>query len=56
MILGCGTKVLTADQYGVKGFGHVIEAVVSDLSEEVCGIRGDAVEVPWPVAARGRGR
>ena len=90
-ILDCGTKVLTSDQYTVKGFGHVMEypeAVVTSLSEEhgvvdlsacggrpavgdvvevvpnhccvvsnmvdeVYGVRGGAVETTWPVAARG---
>jgi D-serine deaminase-like pyridoxal phosphate-dependent protein len=90
-ILDCGTKVLTSDQYTVKGFGHVMdypEAVISTLSEEhgvvdlaacrerpsvgdvvevvpnhccvvsnmvdeVYGIRGGVVEAVWPVAARG---
>jgi D-serine deaminase-like pyridoxal phosphate-dependent protein len=90
-ILDCGTKVLTSDQYYVKGYGHVIEypgAVVSGLSEEhgtldlsastekpsvgdivhvvpnhccvvsnmvneVFGVRGDKIEIVWPVAARG---
>jgi len=90
-ILDCGTKVLTSDQYGQKGFGHVMEypeAVVANLSEEhgivdlsacaerprvgeivhvvpnhccvvsnmmdeLYGIRGGQVEVVWPVAARG---
>ena len=90
-ILDCGTKVLTSDQYTVKGFGHVMEypeAVVTSLSEEhgvvdlsacrtrpavgdvvevvpnhccvvsnmvdeVYGVRGAAVEAVWPVAARG---
>ncbi|HEU4438840.1 MAG TPA: alanine racemase, partial [Methylomirabilota bacterium] len=36
-ILDAGTKVLTSDQYGMKGYGHVMEypdAVVSGLSEE----------------------
>jgi len=93
-ILDCGTKVLTSDQYGQKGFGHVLEypeAVVGNLSEEhgivdlsacaerpqvgeivhvvpnhccvvsnmvdeLYGVRGEAVEVVWPVAARGRVR
>src|SRR5262252_6421825 len=93
-ILDCGTKVLTSDQYGQKGFGHVMEypeAVVANLSEEhgivdlsacaerpkvgdivhvvpnhccvvsnmvdeLYGIRGGTVEVVWPVAARGRVR
>ena len=90
-ILDCGTKVLTSDQYTVKGFGHVMEypeAVISTLSEEhgvvdlsacrgrpsvgdvvevvpnhccvvsnmvdeVYGVRGARVEAVWPVAARG---
>ena len=93
-ILDAGTKVLTSDQYGQKGFGHVMEypdAVVANLSEEhgivdlsacaerpkvgeivhvvpnhccvvsnmvdeLYGIRGAKVEVVWPVAARGRVR
>ncbi|HEV8310678.1 MAG TPA: alanine racemase [Methylomirabilota bacterium] len=93
-ILDAGTKVLTSDQYGMKGYGHVLEypgAVITGLSEEhgtvdlassperpavgdvvhvvpnhccvvtnmvdeVYGIRGDAVEVVWPVAARGKVR
>jgi len=93
-ILDAGTKVLTSDQYGMKGYGHVMEypeAVVANLSEEhgvvdlsacaerpkvgevvhvvpnhccvvsnmvdeVYGVRGGAVEVVWPVAARGRVR
>jgi len=93
-ILDCGTKVLTSDQYGQKGFGHVLEypeAVVGNLSEEhgivdlsACaerprvgeivhvvpnhccvvsnmvdelhGVRDEKVEVVWPVAARGRVR
>jgi D-serine deaminase-like pyridoxal phosphate-dependent protein len=36
-ILDAGTKVLTSDQYGMKGFGHVLEypgAVITGLSEE----------------------
>ena len=93
-ILDAGTKVLTSDQYGMKGFGHVMEypaAVVANLSEEhgivdlsacadrprvgevvhvvpnhccvvsnmvdeLYGVRGGAVETVWPVAARGRVR
>src|SRR5215468_3183119 len=93
-ILDAGSKVLTSDQYGMKGYGHVIEypeAVVSGLSEEhgivdlsacprrpsvgdvvhvvpnhccvvsnmvdeLYGVRGGRVEVTWPVAARGRVR
>jgi D-serine deaminase-like pyridoxal phosphate-dependent protein len=91
-ILDAGSKVLTSDQYGMKGYGHVMEypdAVVSGLSEEhgivdvtACaerpqvgevvhvvpnhccvvsnmvdqlhGVRDGRVEVVWPVAARGR--
>jgi len=90
-ILDAGTKVLTSDQYGMKGFGHVLEypeAVIANLSEEhgivdlsacperprvgevvhvvpnhccvvsnmvdeVYGVRGGRVEAVWPVAARG---
>jgi D-serine deaminase-like pyridoxal phosphate-dependent protein len=90
-IIDAGTKVLTSDQYFVKGYGHVLEypdAAVSALSEEhgtldlsaskdkpavgdivhvvpnhccvvsnmvdqVFGVRGGKVEVVWPVAARG---
>src|SRR5262245_17712822 len=93
-VLDAGTKVLTSDQYGMKGYGHVMEypdAVVANLSEEhgvvdlsacaerprvgevvhvvpnhccvvsnmvdeLYGVRGGAVEVVWPVAARGRVR
>jgi D-serine deaminase-like pyridoxal phosphate-dependent protein len=91
-ILDAGTKVLTSDQYGMKGYGHVMEypeAVVAALSEEhgivdlsacperprvgdvvhvvpnhccvvsnmvdqLYGVRDGRVEVVWPVAARGR--
>jgi D-serine deaminase-like pyridoxal phosphate-dependent protein len=91
-IIDAGTKVLTSDLYGMKGYGHVMEypaAAVSALSEEhgtldlsacperpaigdvvhvvpnhccvvtnmvdeVYGIRDDRVEVVWPVAARGK--
>jgi D-serine deaminase-like pyridoxal phosphate-dependent protein len=90
-IIDAGTKVLTSDQYFVKGFGHLLEypdAVIPSLSEEhgvidiskckdkpsvgdivhvvpnhccvvsnmvdkVYGVRGDKVEIVWPVAARG---
>src|SRR5262245_46217448 len=93
-VLDAGTKVLTSDQYGMKGYGHVMEypeAVVANLSEEhgvvdlsacaerprvgevvhvvpnhccvvsnmvdeLYGVRGGSVEVVWPVAARGRVR
>jgi D-serine deaminase-like pyridoxal phosphate-dependent protein len=90
-ILDCGTKVLTSDQYTVKGFGHVMEypeavittlseehgvvdvsgcaappavgdvvevvpnhcCVVSNMVDEVYGVRGATVEAEWKVAARG---
>jgi D-serine deaminase-like pyridoxal phosphate-dependent protein len=93
-ILDAGTKVLTSDQYGMKGYGHVLEypeaaitalseehgtvdlsacpeqprvgdvvhvvpnhcCVVSNMVDEVYGVRGGMVEVVWPVAARGRVR
>jgi D-serine deaminase-like pyridoxal phosphate-dependent protein len=92
-ILDAGTKVLTSDQYGMKGYGHVLEypeaavtglseehgtvdlsgcpspavgevvhvvpnhcCVVSNMVDEVYGVRDDRVEVVWPVAARGRVR
>jgi D-serine deaminase-like pyridoxal phosphate-dependent protein len=91
-ILDAGTKVLTSDQYGMKGYGHVLEypeaaitalseehgtvdlsacpepprvgdvvhvvpnhcCVVSNMVDEVYGVRDGRVEVVWPVAARGR--
>jgi len=90
-VIDCGTKVLTSDQYTVKGYGHVMEypeatipslseehgivdlsacrerpvvgevvnvvpnhcCVVSNMVDEVYGVRGDRVETVWPVAARG---
>jgi D-serine deaminase-like pyridoxal phosphate-dependent protein len=93
-ILDAGTKVLTSDQYGMKGYGHVMEypeavvgglseehgivdltacaerpsvgevvhvvpnhcCVVSNMVDELYGVRGEHVEVVWPVAARGRVR
>lgn len=93
-VIDAGTKVLTSDQYGMKGYGHVMEypeAVISALSEEhgtvdltacperprvgdvihvvpnhccvvsnmvdeVYGVRAGRLEVTWPVAARGRVR
>jgi D-serine deaminase-like pyridoxal phosphate-dependent protein len=93
-IIDAGTKVFTSDQYGVPGFGHVVEypeavitslseehgivdlsacperpsvgevvhvvpnhcCVVSNMVDELHGVRGDAVEVTWPVAARGKVR
>lgn len=91
-ILDAGTKVLTSDQYGLKGYGHVLEypgaaltalseehatvdlsgcpeqprvgdvvnvvpnhcCVVTNMVDEVYGVRAGRVEVVWPVAARGR--
>jgi D-serine deaminase-like pyridoxal phosphate-dependent protein len=91
-ILDAGTKVLTSDQYGMKGYGHVLEypgaaitglseehgtvdlsacperprvgdvvhvvpnhcCVVSNMVDEVYGVRGGDVETVWPVAARGK--
>ncbi len=93
-ILDCGSKVLTSDQYGMPGYGHVLEypdaaitavseehgtvdlsqcrerpavgevvnvvpnhcCVVSNMVDEVVGVRGDRVELVWPVAARGKVR
>ena len=90
-VIDCGTKVLTSDQYTVKGFGHVLEypaasivhlseehgvvdlngcperpavgdvvsvvpnhcCVVSNMVDELHGVRRGVVEVTWPVAARG---
>jgi len=90
-VVDAGTKVMTSDQYGMKGYGHVVEfpeAVITGLSEEhgivdlgacperpvvgdvvhlipnhccvvtnmvdeVYGVRAGAVELVWPVAARG---
>jgi D-serine deaminase-like pyridoxal phosphate-dependent protein len=90
-ILDAGSKVLTSDQYFMKGYGHVLEypeaaitglseehgtvdlsacskrpeigqvvhvvpnhcCVVTNMVDEVYGVRGDAIEVVWPVAARG---
>ena len=90
-VIDAGTKVLTSDQYTVKGFGHLMEypeavvtglseehgivdfsacrerpqigevvsvvpnhcCVVSNMVDEVYGVRGEKVEVVWPVAARG---
>jgi D-serine deaminase-like pyridoxal phosphate-dependent protein len=93
-VLDAGTKVLTSDLYGMKGYGHVLQypgaviaavseehgtvdlsacperprvgdvvdvvpnhcCVVTNMVDEVYGVRGDAVEVVWPVAARGKVR
>ena len=90
-ILDAGTKVLTSDQYGMKGYGHLLEypeavignlseehgivdlsacperpavgevvhvvpnhcCVVSNMVDEVYGVRSGRVETVWPVAARG---
>ena len=90
-IIDAGTKVLTSDQYGMKGYGHVMEypaaavsalseehgtidltgcperpavgdvvhvvpnhcCVVSNMVDEVHGVRAGRVEVTWRVAARG---
>jgi D-serine deaminase-like pyridoxal phosphate-dependent protein len=90
-VIDAGTKVLTSDQYHVKGYGHVMEypeavvtglseehgivdlsdcrerpkigdvvsvvpnhcCVVSNMVDEVYGVRDGTVEVTWPVAARG---
>jgi D-serine deaminase-like pyridoxal phosphate-dependent protein len=93
-IVDAGTKVLTSDQYGMPGYGHVLEypeaaitglseehgtvdlsacrerprvgdvvhvvpnhcCVVSNMVDEVYGVRRGQVEVVWPVAARGQVR
>ena len=93
-VIDAGTKVLTSDQYGMPGYGHVLEypearitslseehgvvdlsdcpgrpevgeivhvvpnhcCVVSNMVDEVYGIRRGRLEVTWPVAARGRVR
>jgi D-serine deaminase-like pyridoxal phosphate-dependent protein len=90
-ILDAGSKVLTSDQYFMKGHGRIVEypearivqlseehamvdlsdcaerpgigdvvnvipnhcCVVSNMVDEVYGMRDGAVEVVWPVAARG---
>jgi D-serine deaminase-like pyridoxal phosphate-dependent protein len=90
-VIDAGTKVLTSDQYHVKGYGHLMEypdavvtglseehgivdlsgcatrpkvgdvvsvvpnhcCVVSNMVDEVYGVRAGKVEVTWPVAARG---
>jgi D-serine deaminase-like pyridoxal phosphate-dependent protein len=90
-VLDAGTKVLTSDQYGMKGYGHVLEypaatvgalseehavvdlaacperprvgdvvhvvpnhcCVVSNMVDEVYGVRGGRLEATWRVAARG---
>ena len=90
-VLDAGSKVLTSDQYFMKGFGHVMEyenaaiahlseehavvdlsacperpkigdvvevvpnhcCVVTNMVDEIYGVRAGAVEVIWPVAARG---
>ena len=90
-VLDAGSKVLTSDQYFMKGYGHVMEhpeasithlseehavvvltacparpqvgdvvsvvpnhcCVVSNMVDELYGVRGGVLEVTWPVAARG---
>jgi D-serine deaminase-like pyridoxal phosphate-dependent protein len=90
-VIDAGTKVLTSDQYTVKGYGHLMEypeatitglseehgivdlsgcaerpkigdvvsvvpnhcCVVSNMVDEVYGVRDGTIEVTWPVAARG---
>jgi D-serine deaminase-like pyridoxal phosphate-dependent protein len=90
-IIDAGTKVLTSDQYTVRGSGHLLEypeavipnlseehgivnlsacrdrpvvgevvnvipnhcCVVSNMVDEVYGVRGRRVETVWRVAARG---
>ena len=90
-VIDCGTKVLTSDQYGTPGYGHLMEypeaaitavseehgtvdltkcperprigevvnvvpnhcCVVSNMVDEVYGVRAGRVETVWPVAARG---
>ncbi|HEV8438914.1 MAG TPA: alanine racemase [Methylomirabilota bacterium] len=90
-VLDAGSKVLTSDQYFMKGYGHLMqypEATITHLSEEhavadlsacpdrpevgevvdvvpnhccvvtnmvdeIYGVRGGEVETVWPVAARG---
>lgn len=93
-VVDAGSKVLTSDLYGMKGYGHVVEypeaevrslseehavidlsacperprvgdvvnvvpnhcCVVSNMVDEVYGVRDASVEVVWPVAARGKVR
>ena len=93
-IIDAGSKVLTSDQYGMPGYGHVLEypeagitglseehgtvdltecperpqvgdvvqvvpnhcCVVTNMVDEVYGVRQGRLEVVWPVAARGRVR
>jgi len=93
-IIDAGSKVVTSDQYGMPGYGHVIEypgakitalseehgtvdladcrerprvgdvvqvvpnhcCVVTNMVDEIYGVRQGRLEVVWPVAARGRVR
>ena len=93
-ILDAGTKVLTSDQYGMTGYGHVLEypaaaitalseehavvdlsrcpehpevgdvvqvvpnhcCVVSNMVDEVYGVRQAEIQAVWRVAARGKVR
>jgi D-serine deaminase-like pyridoxal phosphate-dependent protein len=90
-VIDAGTKVLTSDQYGMTGYGHIMEypaavitalseehgivdlsacpdrptvgdvvsvvpnhcCVVSNMVDEIHGIRAEMIEVTWPVSARG---
>jgi D-serine deaminase-like pyridoxal phosphate-dependent protein len=92
VIVDAGSKVLTREQFGVEGFGRIVEypgalvanlseehgmvdfsgakerpavgevisivpnhcCVVSNMVDEVYGVRDGKVEVTWPVAARGK--
>ena len=93
-VIDAGSKVLTREQYGLAGFGRVVEypdatvanlseehgmidlsrsaakprvgeviniipnhcCVVSNMVDEIHGVRDGVVEVVWPVAARGKVR
>jgi D-serine deaminase-like pyridoxal phosphate-dependent protein len=90
-IIDAGTKTISSDQYGLSGYGHIVEypealiewlteehgmvnfsrcsrrpevgevvtllpnhtCIVTNLHDELVGVRGDEVEVIWPVDARG---
>lgn len=93
-VLDAGSKVLTSDLYGMRGYGHVVEypeaiivalseehavadlsacptrpdigetvsvvpnhcCVVSNMVDEVYGVRKGTLETSWTVAARGKVR